>query len=234
MSEPTVSGAAQPVAEGPQALQAQVDALRSRGAEHFDAARFHFMEALASRLPQQPEPVRRLLQARLQAALADYTERLAAAQQPAGDGGGMRPAALHMRTGKADAPLAQLNGYIRSATAARTADARPGETPQENELASVRRFRQSWERGRVVDRMAQAASRKPAKAGPLNSHALVLDSLALMQALSPDYLRRFLAQVESLQWLEQAAGEKHPRDQAKRSKPAAPRGATRKPRDQSS
>jgi hypothetical protein len=232
MSAPQISAAAQVAEDGPQALQARMDALRSRGAARFDPARFHFLEALSSRLPGQPEPVRRLLQARLQATLADFAEHFEAAQQPAADGRAVRPAA-RARTGRTDAPLAQLNEYIRNAAAARTAAARPGETAQDNELLSARRFRQAWERGRMVDRMAQAASRKPAKAGPLNSHALVLDSLALMQALSPDYLRRFLAQVESLQWLEQAAGEKNPREPVKKSKPATPRGAARRPRDQS-
>jgi hypothetical protein len=33
----------------------------------------------------------------------------------------------------------------------------------------------------------------------------MLRSLSLMQSLSPDYLRRFLSQVDSLLWLEQAA-----------------------------
>ena len=232
MSEPQ-AGAAQPAEDGPQALQARIDALRSSGAARFEPARFHFMEALSNRLVELPGPVHRLLQARLQAALADYAERFAAAEQPARDDCGTRPKAAQARTLKANSSLAALNEYIRSATAARTAATRPGDTSGENELASARRFRLAWERGRVIDRMAQAASRKPAKAGPLNSHALVLDSLALMQELSPDYLRRFLAQVESLQWLEQAAGEKSLRDQAKKSKPAAPRRAARRPRDQS-
>lgn len=233
MSEPHASTATQPAQDAPHALHARMDALRSCGAARFDPARFHFMEALWSRMSGQPEPVRRLLQARLKAALADYAERFAAAQPPADDASAVRPGAGHARAAKPGTPLAQLNEYIRSTAAARTAAARPGEAPQADELASARRFRQAWERGHVIDRMAQAASRKPAKAGPLNSHALVLDSLALMQALSPDYLRRFLAQVESLQWLEQA-GEKPAREQGKKNRPATPRGAARRARDQSS
>jgi hypothetical protein len=57
------------------------------------------------------------------------------------------------------------------------------------------------------EQVEQAAARKPANAGPLNSHALVLQSLALMRELSPDYLERFLRQVESLQWLDRAAAQ---------------------------
>lgn len=37
---------------------------------------------------------------------------------------------------------------------------------------------------------------------------LVLHSLALMRTLSPDYLRRFLAQADALLWLDQV-NEKH-------------------------
>ena len=35
----------------------------------------------------------------------------------------------------------------------------------------------------------------------------MLRSLGLMQSLSPDYLRRFLSQVDSLLWLEQASSK---------------------------
>jgi hypothetical protein len=67
--------------------------------------------------------------------------------------------------------------------------------------------------------------RKPANAGPLNSHALVLQVLSLMRDLSPEYLRRFVGTVETLQWLERA-GDKLPRETrkpasaAKRATPA--------------
>ncbi|WP_332812959.1 DUF2894 domain-containing protein [Ramlibacter sp.] len=96
--------------------------------------------------------------------------------------------------------LAQLNAYIRRATAARRAE---GDHP--DELGSVRRFRQAWERHRTGDRLQQAVARSPANAGPLNPHALVLRSLERMGDLSPDYLRRFIELIEALQWLERAA-----------------------------
>jgi hypothetical protein len=65
----------------------------------------------------------------------------------------------------------------------------------------------------------EAIARKPANAGPLNSHVLVLQALGMMQTLSPEYLRRFLAHVEALQWLELAQG-KYPRPQAAQAKAA--------------
>lgn len=183
------------------ALEASIAALRSEGAWRLDPVRFHYLEALARRLPGQPEPVRRLLQARLQAALADYAGRLAQAQ----------PAAPPAAAPAACAPLAQLNQSIRAARGA----------GREDELASVRRFRRAWSRSRSLDQVEQAAARKPANAGPLNSHVLVLQSLALMGELSPDYLRRFLVQVESLQWLERARA-KYPRQAAGAAQAAKP------------
>ena len=96
-------------------------------------------------------------------------------------------------------PLAQLNQSIRR---------------EPDELESVRRFRRAWSSNHIHDKVEQAASRKPANAGPLNSHLLVLHSLAMLGELSDDYLRRFLVQVESLQWLDQAS-EKYSQRQAK-------------------
>jgi hypothetical protein len=37
----------------------------------------------------------------------------------------------------------------------------------------------------------------------------MLRSLSLMQSLSPDYLRRFLSQTDSLLWLEQASTKRN-------------------------
>jgi hypothetical protein len=165
--------------------QASLEALRSAGAWRLDPARFHFLEALARRLAGQPEAVRRLLQQKLQAGVANYAERVAQEQQGVASKPTAKPRAVC-------APLAELNQSLRK---------EPGE------LASVRRFRRAWSSSRSLDQVAQAASRKPANAGPLNSHVLVLDALALMGELSPDYLRRFLVQVESLQWLDAKAAK---------------------------
>lgn len=123
------------------------------------------------------------------------------------------------------APLAQLNHYIRTARAARAGTAMPGETQDQDELASARRFMRAWDTSRTHDEVERAANRKPLNAGPLNSHMLVLQSLGLMRGLSPDYLRRFLVHVESLQWLDQAS-EVYPHPQAGQS--GAPKTARRR------
>lgn len=116
-------------------------------------------------------------------------------------------------------PLAALNRYIRETVAARAEPALPGETQDPDELLNARRFHRAWNRGRTLDQVEQALARKPSNAGPLNSHALVLQSLDLMRALSPDYLRRFVVHVEALQWLDQASAQSA-RETAKPAKPA--------------
>ena len=104
-----------------------------------------------------------------------------------------------------ESPLARLNRAILAERAERVAaQEEPGEA---DELASVRRFRRTWTSLRIQDQVDEAVARKPANAGPLNSHVLVLQALDLMRELSPDYLERFLAHVETLQWLEKAATE---------------------------
>ena len=215
-----------PARDEPGPPQDRLAALRSQGAWRMDPARFHYLEGLARRLPDQPEPVRRLLWLKLDAGLADYAERAAQARPSVADAS-TRPAAgadANVDTGCAAATLAGLNHYIRSAL--RQASEPPaasvlGEPQQADELQSVRRFRRAWSSGRAQDQVAGAAARQPAGAGPLNSHRLVLQSLALMGELSPDYLQRFLMQVESLQWLARAA-DKYPDKQAATGKPAKP------------
>lgn len=117
-------------------------------------------------------------------------------------------------------PLARLTADLRAASLAKLQAAAPGEAQDPEELASVRRFRRAWEGMQLLDQVDQAVARKPANAGPLNSHMLVLQSLAMMRELSTDYLRRFVVSVETLQWLERAR-EKYPSAKAKAAKAAA-------------
>lgn len=91
-----------------------------------------------------------------------------------------------------------------TASAKTAAQRPPAPLPGTDELASARRFRRAWAATRAQDQVDSAVARRPAQAGPLNSHALVLESLALMRELSPDYLRHFMAQVETLLWLDRA------------------------------
>jgi hypothetical protein len=184
-------------------LAAHVAAFRESGAWQADPVRFRFLESLSVRMQGQPDAVREVLQQRLRGALDDFTQAVVAKV-------GASPAGVRAAE-PAPSSLAALAASLQQRHA-------PVDDEAPDELASVRRFRQSWESGRTLDRLEQALARSPAKPGPLNSHALVVRSLALMGDASVDYLRRFLTYAETLQWLE-AAKEQVP--QGKGAKAAA-------------
>ena len=184
-------------------LQALRDALPQP-----DPVQLRALESLSRRLPGAPEPVRRVLESRLDAALTALESRGHAAPPPPPPPPPPAPAQAARRPAS-PSPLAELTRHLRQARQqAQPEDAlAPGaadgpEAPQE--LASVRRFRQTWQRFAAEDRVRQAVGRAPANAGPLNSHRLVLHALEQLRCLSPHYLNRFVSQVETLQWLEQA------------------------------
>ncbi len=160
-----------------------------------DPVQAHFVATLSRRLQAAPEAVQRVLQVRLQDA---WTGQITQAKPT-------RPA----RT-QASSPLAQLNRDI-------AATAPPG-----RELRSAQSFRDTWSRICAEDEVTQAVEQGPENAGPLNSHRLVLRTLALMRDLSPDYLRRFLSHADSLLWLEQAQSQSRAKPPA--AKPKAARG----------
>jgi hypothetical protein len=104
-------------------------------------------------------------------------------------------------------PLAALNTHIAQASQlarlqlpATTARADTNPWPA---LRSAQRFHETWSRISAETEVTKAEKRAPDNAGPLNSHKLVLQTLGLMRQLSPDYLRGFLAQAETLLWLDQ-------------------------------
>jgi hypothetical protein len=167
-------------------LQARLEALRQAG-QRLDPVRLHYLALLSQRIATAPDAVRRVLESKLDAALTDLEQSLAQALPGESDDEAPRPAA----------PLATLNHYLRGLKP-------PGDSDARTDLSSVRRFREAWQRITAEDQVTLAVERGPANAGPLNSHRLVLRTLALLSDLSPDYLHCFLSQVETLQWLEQA------------------------------
>lgn len=221
-----------------EALPARIEALRRDGAARLDPARWRIVEALLRRLPGQSEAVRQVLLGKLETALeqaaaciasarpslAEAAGRLSSAParvarearrlEAAGDAAGLRRLALQAAADAAPTPLAALDAHLRAV--------RPAAGEGEDELASVQRFRRAWHSTRTEEQVQLAIARKPANPGPLNSHALVLESLGLMDGLSPDYLRHFIVHVEALQWLERV-GEALARPPVKA--PVAPKPA---------
>lgn len=144
----------------------------------------------------------------------------------AGDYGGMRRLGAQSAFNRPCGPLIQLNQYIQNVKrdsiehrlGSDSGGSLASDMAASSEMASVRRFRQTWSRMAAEDQVEQAVGRGPLNAGPLNSHMLVLRSLALMRKLSPDYLQRFLSHVDTLLWLDQASQKSTP----VKAKPARP------------
>lgn len=72
------------------------------------------------------------------------------------------------------------------------------------EMKSLAGFRRAWSQVSAESQVTRALESGPDNAGPLNSHRLVLHTLERMRALSPAYLSRYLSQLNTLLWLEQA------------------------------
>ncbi len=173
----------------------RLQALREAGAAQRAPLRWHHLERLHARLAALPPDVATQLGGPVERALQACERDLANAP-----GSAAKPRAV---PAPRHAALAALNQHLRQQHERSARDAAlAGEAIDPSELASLRRFRASWSRIAAEDQVAQAMSRTPDNAGPLNSHALVLRSLALMRELSPDYLQGFLAQLDTLMWLE--------------------------------
>ena len=170
-------------------------ALRAQGAHLRDPMRFRFAEALAERLSTQPPAVQALLRARLDTVLSELAHTPAHA-----------PAAP--RATISPSPLSTLKQALET----RQRGAAPTTTEfselehlddDDDTLHSARRFSVVWEQIAAERQLAAAIHNAPENAGPLNSHRLIVRAMTRMQDLSPDYLRRFLSQMDTSLWLDQ-------------------------------
>ena len=169
-------------------LQQQLEALRHAGAHQFDPVRFNYMDALARRAAVQDARVQGILEAKLASALADWTARHTQAHSEA--------AALPPPAASTTAPLAELLQYL--AQHSHGPDERGAAPGTRTDLKAVRQFRDTWSRLSTDKQTRQSLEQAPQNAGPLNSHMLVLRSLALMREISPAYLNRFISYADTL------------------------------------
>jgi len=204
-------------------FSAALASLQAAGAAQRDPIGFHHMGLLAERLPTQPEAVQCILAGRLREAIARATQALDAA--PLQNPPGSRTAAQAKRS-----LLGALNRHIQEVSAAQPmADpagaaalprgASAGAVTVEASrpaLKSLDRFRNTWAKVATEAQLQQALARAPDNAGPLNSHLLVLRTLSTLNELSPEYLRGVMAQLDALQWLEQATQKPTRRVSAKK------------------
>lgn len=232
-------------------IDALLESVRDEGGERFDAAGWHYLETLARRAAAHEGSVRRLLEVKLERAVASFTERFAQARfaaagllaatcekhpQAAAElqrlfaGSDFRGLRRLRATLEAREQCAALEGLVSRFEPA-LADAPPGHPPVHHvasraseagspirELKTVRESRATWARLSVDKQLALAMKQGPKNAGPINSHMLVLRSLAMMQAISPDYLSRVVSYVDTLLSLD--PGEKELPVKRKRAPPA--------------
>jgi hypothetical protein len=238
-----------------------ITSLRDEGGERFDPAGWHYLDTLARRASTHEGSVRRMLEAKLEQAVASFGERFAQARLAAAelldaackehpqaaaelqqlfagaDFKGLRQLRATLEARQQCAALSELVSRLEPAVAGA-----PGHPPAHHsaprateaaspalELKTVRESRATWARMSVDKQLALAMKQAPQNAGPINSHMLVLRSLALMQEISPDYLSRVVTYVDTLLALD--PGEKEvpvKRKKAVPAKAAKPTRATRK------
>ena len=169
-----------------------LDALRAAGAARVDAVGWHYIETLASRTQAQSGPARLLLQAKLQEAIQRFETRM----------GKNQPDAVLAHSRMVPSPMATLLQDIRQKNASQVSGQTTGS--QEAENPRIQAFKKQLNKISVQKQVTQAMAQAPQNAGPINSHMLVLRSLGLMRDISPDYLNRFMAHVDTLLCLEEA------------------------------
>ncbi|HWV06502.1 DUF2894 domain-containing protein [Ralstonia sp.] len=182
--------------------QATLDSWRASGADRLDRVRFCFIEALHRRTSGQTGEVRRMLEARLSELVAAYAEDIdrAAATADATDSDAPAGSALAELLRDIASRERTNVGSVAEGRSARHLQALP-------ELKILEDVRDTWSRVSAEKQLRDALDKVPVNAGPLNSSSLVHRSLLLMRAVSPDYLRQFLAYVDALSWLERMSGD---------------------------
>lgn len=213
-------------------FNALIASLRTAGAERFDPVRLHYIEVLAKHVAAHQGSARRLLDAKLTQALAAFKERFDLARRDAKEtvarsaqqyphaandlqrlfaAGNFKGLRRFIATLQASEQRASLSAVVRQLEqhSPENSNARLeeniGSLP---ELKTVRTFRNTLSKLSVDKQVAQALEQAPKNAGPINSHMLVLRSLALMRDISPDYLNRFMSYADTLLCLDQFEKEK--------------------------
>lgn len=96
---------------------------------------------------------------------------------------------------------------VNTASEMDSSSPKTGSHTDSDELSSIHYFRESLVRRNADKLVTQAIREIPEGAGPLNSEKLIVQSLASMRDLSPHYLNRFVAYIDTLLWLERAGGK---------------------------
>jgi len=170
--------------------RATLEAWRAQGAHRLDPVRFALIDALDRRASMHAGAARRMLDARIDALLADYAAGLERAASDA------------IPDTSADAENASRQGGIAHGKLAAQVGS-PDHLARSGPPAELLDyFREVWSKLSADQQVRQSLDQVPKNAGPLNSSSLVHRALLLMRELSPGYLRQFLAYADALSWLE--------------------------------
>ncbi len=224
-----------PVLDSTQAgMDVLLAGVRDAGGERFDAAGWHYLDMLARSAAAHEGSVRRMLEAKLERALAAFAERFTHARSAAaelfaaaskkhpqavdelqqlfavGDFRGLRQLSATLEAREHCTGLAELVSRLEHGAAsapehlpAHHATSRAtAARPPTLELKTIRESRATWAKMSVDKQLAQAMKQAPVNAGPINSHMLVLRSLAMMQAISPEYLSSMVTYADTLLFLD--------------------------------
>ncbi|HNV58506.1 MAG TPA: DUF2894 domain-containing protein [Rhodoferax sp.] len=228
MGEHLPGEGARRVPEQADAFSEAIANLRSLGADRFDPVGLHYLDALERRTRVQNPNVKRILEVKLGHALQDFGQRFQQALSEAKQT--MEPAALAHPQAAADLQrlletgdlktlaqsieslkrlqqhdsLGELTLQLEQQSRKHTDPTQQAGMAPRVELKSVRQFRNTWSKLSAVRQVTRAMDKGPKNAGPINSHMLVLRSLALMRDISPDYLNRFVSYVDTLLCLDQS------------------------------
>jgi len=184
---------------------ASVDALlvrwRQAGQDAMDPAALARIAALHARLPRYSGPVRERLQARLQALVDAYAQRLQhwqpASPAPVPDAAGALAALVAMLEPRRQGQPAPVAGTGPEA------GERIPPAPALPALESLDESRRTWTRLRTQSQLRHSLEQLPEDAGPLNSAVLAHRALSLMLELGNGYLEHFVTYVDTLASLEQ-------------------------------
>ncbi len=185
---------------------ATLEAWRKQGAHRLDPVRFRFIEAMARRAAAHNGETRRLLDDKVDRLLRTYGDDLEKAGPPASRSASLRGSPPSQASRGPLAELVEHIGRLAPSSGRGPAAITDGvPTPEgTRELKTLSYFRSTWSRLSADRRLTQSLAKVPENAGPLNSQHLVHQALTLMRDLSPEYLNRFMAYVDTLLWLEQA------------------------------
>ncbi len=208
--------------------RATLDRWKARGADRHDPVRFRFIEALERRAASHRGDARRILDEKLSRLIEAYAADVeSSASQMAHSEATLPP--VEPAHGK----LRELVDWLTSRPASRSsANAERAAVSgiaapdsKANPAQPLDYFRELWAKVSVEAQLRQSLQQVPDNAGPLNSESLVHRSLALMQEVSPDYLRQFLSYIEALSSIEQLNDRSAARTPPRRS--SSPRTPSR-------